>query len=234
MRRSRELALRVALGAGHGRLYRQLALESMVLTLVAGMFGVLLAASSIGVLRSVAARLTPRAGEIQLNAPVFAFAVALCVVIALAIAAVPFVHMLRRRDVAVALRQGNTGAMSDRGDLRIRSLLVVAQVAIAFVMLVGAGVIARSLIALERVDAGIDVSNVLTARLSLSFSKYKDNAMQRQFSDALLGRMSTLPGVTSAAIASAVPLGDGAPSDQPFQIDRLRSARAVHTRGSWP
>src|SRR5205823_5170729 len=109
---------------------------------------------------------------IAMNATVLAFALGLCVVIALVVAAAPFAHALGRRNIANALRQGNTGAMGTRGDLRMRGALVVAQVAIAFVMLVGAGLIGRSLLALERVDAGIDVSNVLTARLTLNFTKY--------------------------------------------------------------
>ena len=219
MRRARELALRVALGAAHARLYRQLTLESLLLALIGGSVGVLLASSAIGLLRSVATRLTPRAGEIQMNMTVLAFAVALCVLIALAIAAAPFVHLLGQRNVALALRQGNTGTMGTRGDLRMRSVLVVAQVAIAFVMLVGAGLIARSLIALERVDAGLDVSNVLTARLTLSFSKYNTQQLRRNFTDAVLQRVNALPGVTSAAIASSLPLGNGQPNDQRFQIE---------------
>jgi len=223
MRRARELALRVALGAASGRLYRQLMLESLLLALMGGAAGVLLAGSGIGLLRSVATRLTPRAGEIQMNVTVLAFTVGLCIVIALAIAAAPFAHVLSRRNIAVALRQGNVG-MGTRGDLRMRSLLVVAQVAIAFVMLVGAGLLARSLVALERVDAGIDVSNVLTARLTLNFTKYNTRTSRRGFTDALLERLNTLPGVTSAALASSLPLNNGQPGNQQFQIDGVPSA----------
>ena len=220
MRRARELALRVALGAGSGRLYRQLTLEALLLTLTGGIGGVLLAASSVGLLRSVATRLTPRAGEIQMNLSVLAFATVLCVVIALMVAAAPFVHQLGQRNVSVALRQGNTGAMGTRGDLRMRSVLVIAQVATAFVMLIGAGLIARSLIALERVDSGVDVSNVLTARLTMSFTKYKTSQSRRAFSAGLMDRLSALPGVTSFGIASTLPLGGTAQlNEQAFQID---------------
>jgi putative ABC transport system permease protein len=220
MRRARELALRVALGAGSGRLYRQLTLEALLLTLCGGVGGVLLAASGVGLLRSVATRFTPRAGEIQMSVTVLAFATVLCIVIALMVAAAPFVHQLGQRNVATALRQGNTGTMGTRGDLRMRSLLVVAQVAIAFVMVVGAGLIARSLVALERVDAGIDVSNVLTARLTLSFSKYNTTQLRRAFAAEVIQRLAALPNVTSFAVASTLPLaGDAQLNDQPFQID---------------
>lgn len=229
MRRARELALRVALGAGTPRLYRQLALESLVLTFAGGALGVLLASSGIGLLRTLATRLTPRADEIHVDAAVLTFAFALCVVIALAIALAPFLHAFGRRNLANALRQGNTGTMGSRADLRTRSALVVAQVAIAFVMLVGAGLIGRSLLALERVDAGIDVSNVLTGRLTLNFTKYNQPALQRNVAAALLARLNDLPGVTSVAVATALPLNNGQPSDTRFQIDGVPVAPG--TRG---
>ena len=219
MRRARELALRVALGAGNPRLYRQLALESLLLTLAGGVFGVLLAASGVGLLRALATRLTPRAGEIHLDFTVLAFAFAVCVIIALVIAAAPFIHVRGRRNLATALRQGNTGAMGSRADLRTRSALVVAQVSIAFVMLVGAGLLGRSLMALQRVDAGIDVSNVLTARLTLAFPKYNQTNLVRTMVSPLLERLNGLPGVTSMALASSLPLSNGQPNDVNFQID---------------
>jgi putative ABC transport system permease protein len=221
MRRARELALRVALGASGGRLYRQLVLESLLLTLIGGAFGVLLASSGIGLLRNVATRLTPRAGEIHMNLTVLAFALGLCVVIAVALAAAPFLHVLRGRNITVAIRQGNTGSMGTRGDLRMRGVLVVAQVAIAFVMLVGAGLIAKSLIALERVDAGLDVHNVLTARLTLNFTKYSTRSHRLQFANDALQRLTGLPGVTSVALASTLPLNDGQPNALRFQIDGI-------------
>jgi predicted permease len=219
MRRARELALRVALGAGNPRLYRQLAFESLLLTLAGGMLGVLLASSGVGLLRALATRLTPRAGEIHLDFTVLAFAFAVCVVIALVIAVAPFIHVLGRRNIANALRQGNTGAMGSRADLRTRSALVVGQVSIAFVMLAGAGLLGRSLIALERVDAGIDVSNVLTARLTLAFPKYNQTNLVRTMVSPLLERLNGLPGVTSIALAGSLPLSNGQPNDVNFQID---------------
>ena len=224
MRRGRELALRVALGAGNGRLYRQLLLESLLLTTIGGTFGVLLAGSGLGLLRTLATRLTPRAGEIHLDLAVLAFAIVLGVVSALAIAVAPFVHALGRRDVAFALRVGNTGSTGTRRDLRTRGALVVAQVAIACVMLVGAGLIGRSLIALERVDAGLDVSNVLTARLTLNFTKYATRDARRNMSSALLPRLTALPGVTAAALASTLPLNNGRPNDLRFQIEHRPTA----------
>ncbi|HET7372813.1 MAG TPA: ADOP family duplicated permease, partial [Gemmatimonadaceae bacterium] len=221
MRRARELALRVALGAGRARLYRQLAFESLLLAFAGGAIGVMLAADGVGLLRSLATRITPRADEIHIDATVLVFAFALCVFIGVVIAAAPFAHSLGRRNVADALRQGNTGAMGTRGDIRLRGMLVVAQVAIACVMLVGAGLIGRSLLALERVDAGVDVSNVLTARLTLNFTKYNTPALRRNMVSALLERLNGMPGVSTASVASDLPLNNGRPSNVRFQIEGL-------------
>ncbi len=231
LRRSRELALRVALGAGFARLYRQLALESLVLTFAGGAIGVGIAAAGIGLLRSLSTRFTPRAGEIQMNTSIFVFAFALCALIAFVIAAAPFMHALGRRNIANALRQGNTGSVGTRGDLRLRNMLVTAQVSLAFVMLVGAGLVARSLVELERVDAGVDVHNVLSAQLTLNFTKYNSSAKQAAIASTLLERLDGLPGVTSMALASSSPLRTSALNDVPFQIEGMQTpagARAPH------
>jgi putative ABC transport system permease protein len=221
MRRARETAVRIALGAPNGRLYRQLALESLYVSLAGGVLGVALASAGVGLLRAEATRLTPRADEIQMSAPVYAFAFALCVITALLVAAVPFIQAVRRRNVADALRQGNTGAMASRGEHRMRNVLVVAQVALAFVMLVGAGLIARSLVALSQVDAGVELRNVLTAGLSLNFTKYNGTLLSGNFGEALLDRLHEIPGVSSAALASTLPLGNGNRQNIRFQIEGL-------------
>jgi putative ABC transport system permease protein len=221
LRRSRELALRVALGAGGWRLYRQLALESLMLSVVGAALGVGIAGSGLGLLRSFATRFTPRANEITMSGPVFLFAAALCLGLALAVALVPFVHTHWRRDVAAALRVGNAGSGATPRENRARALLVAAQVALAFVMLVGGGLIGRSLIALERVDAGVDVRDVLTAQLELNFTKYDTPAKQEELARALLERLGALPGVRSVAVASASPLQASGMNEQRFTIDRV-------------
>ncbi len=219
VRRGRELALRVALGAGAWRLYRQLALESLVLALSGGALGAMLAFAGVGLLRTVATRLTPRAAEIQIDASVLLFALGLCVVVALVIAAAPFLHALGRRNPAEALRQGNAAATMNRGEQRLRTVLVTAQVAIASLMLVGAGLLGRSLLELERVDAGLDVRNVATARLSLNFTKYSTPELRHQVALNLMDRMQSLPGVTAMALASDLPLNSGQPQNVGFMID---------------
>ena len=224
MHRAREMAVRAALGAPRTRIYRQLALESLYISLAGGVIGVALAAPSVGLLRAMATRLTPRADEIRMNAAVYAFALLLCVLTALFVAAVPFLQSARHRNVADALRQGNTGAMTTRGEHRLRNVLVMAQVALAFVMLVGAGLIARSLVALSRIDAGIEVHNVLTARLTLNFTKYNTGQLTRNFAGALLDRLNGMPGTSSVALASTLPLGNGQTQNIRFQIEGVTSA----------
>ncbi|HEY2378727.1 MAG TPA: ABC transporter permease [Gemmatimonadaceae bacterium] len=227
LRRAREMALRVALGADQARLYRQLSFESLVLALAGGGLGVALATSGIGMLRSIATRLTPRADEIHIDATALAFALALSLVIALAVAAVPFLRVLRQNRFAAALRQGNTASVGSRGDLRMRNMLVVGQVAIAFVMLVGAGLIGRSLFELERVDAGIDVHNVLTAQLSFNFSRYNTGAKVSAVDEALLRRVDGLPSVSSVAMASTLPLNGAQQTQLSFEIEGIAPSSGV-------
>jgi predicted permease len=229
LRRSRELAVRVALGGGGGRLYRQLALESLMLSALGAALGIGIAGSGLGLLRTFATRFTPRADEITMSAPVFLVAAALCVIIALAVAAVPFLHAHARRDVAGALRVGNVGSGATPREHRARGLLVAAQVALAFVMLVGGGLIGRSLISLERVDAGVDARNVLSAHLELNFTKYDTPAKQNAVARALIERLGALPGARSTAVANASPLQTTGMSEQRFTIDRV-----AHGSGSTP
>jgi predicted permease len=117
--------------------------------------------------------------------------------------------------------------MATRGDHRLRNVLVVAQVALAFVMLVGAGLIARSLVALSRIDAGIEVHNVLTARLTLNFTKYNSGQLTRNFAAALLDRLNGMPGTSSIALASTLPLGNAQTQNIRFQIEGRSSASSA-------
>lgn len=231
LRRSREFALRSALGAGGARLFRQLALESLMLSVAAGAVGVAIAASAVGLLRTLSTRFTPRAEEIGMNGSALLFAVALCVLITLLVAAVPFAHARWRRDVAGALRAGNVGFGGTRHDHRVRDVLVAVQVALAFVMLVGAGLIGRSLVALERVDAGVDVRDVLTAQLEPNFTKYDTPQKQVGLARALLARLDGLPGVRSVGLASSSPLGASGDNDVNFTIGEIpvpTGARGPH------
>lgn len=221
LRRRRELALREALGAGGWRIFRQLVAETLMITAVGGALGALLAVSGIGMLRALATRVTPRAGEIGIDLAALLFTVAVSVIVAIAVALLPFLHTRRRASLSDALRAGSGGVMGGRREGRLRGALVTAQVAIAVVLLIGAGLIGRSLLELERVDAGFDGAGVLTARLSLNFTKYDTPATRINMADALLDRLSSAPGVASVALANAIPLNNSQPTVVTFEIDGI-------------
>ncbi|MDB4874872.1 MAG: hypothetical protein JWM41_1318 [Gemmatimonadetes bacterium] len=223
LRRQREIALREALGAGAGRLFRQLATESLVVSLAGGVLGIVIAYSGLGMLRSLATRVTPRATEITIDPAVLAFALAVSMVVGLVAAIVP---LLRSRvSLSDNLRAGATTATASRSDGRMRSVLVGAQVAIAFVLLVGAGLMVRSLVKLEGVNGGYVTTNVLSARVDLDWTRYANPAVTtdqtpliQTFADRLLARLAPQTGVQSVAIASNIPLNRANPFQVPFHI----------------
>ena len=233
LRRGREFAMREALGAGRLRLFRHLAIESVMLSTAGGVFGTLLAASGLGVLRSFATRVTPRAGEIRIDATVLVFAVLTCVIVGLIAAAAPFIRSASTASVIDRLRQGNSGAMSGRADVRIRRAFVFAQVAIAFVLLVGAGLVGRSLMHLEQVDAGFDGHNVMSARVSLNFSKYNTRQKSLAFVQQLLARLEATPGLSANAVGSDFPLNNAVSSANSFIISGVETKPGDAPRGDF-
>jgi putative ABC transport system permease protein len=223
LRRQREVALREALGASSGRLFRQLAIESLCVSLTGGALGVVIAYSGLGLLRSLATRVTPRAAEIAIDPVVLGFALAVSVAVGLIAAFVPLFRA--RTSLSGALRAGTTMAMLTRSDGRLRNVLVGSQVAIAFVLLVGAGLMVRSLTRLQAVDGGYMTTNVLSARVDLDWTRYANPAVRTnqtplilEFLDRLIARLSTQPGVQSVALASNIPLNRPQPFQVPFQI----------------
>jgi putative ABC transport system permease protein len=217
LRRSRELALRSALGADRARIFRQLVTESLVVTLAGGALGVLIAMSGLGLLRAFATRVTPRAHEIGIDPVVLAFALAVSIVVGLAAALVP---MGRGRDASLsdALRDGATNLTGGRQAIRVRDVLVMVQVAVAFVLLIGAGLMVRSLVKLQSVDGGFQTSGVLTARIDLNWTRYTQASHVRDFTDGMRQRLDGRPGIVSYAFSSDFPLNNGVPSSQPFLI----------------
>ena len=223
LRRQREVALREALGASSGRLFRQLAIESLCVSLAGGALGVLIAYSGLGLLRSLATRVTPRAAEIAIDPMVLGFALLLSVVVGLVAALTPLAR--GRRSLAATLRAGAATATMTRDDGRVRNVLVGAQVAIAFVLLVGAGLMVRSLVRLQGIDGGYIATNVISARVDLDWTRYANPAVRTDqtplilgFMDRLITRLSSQPGVISVAVASNIPLNRAQPFQAPFQI----------------
>lgn len=215
LRRGHEIALRAALGADKSRIFRQLVTESLFVTLLGGTLGVLIAWSGLGLLRTFATRVTPRAEEIALDPVVLGFALAVSVVVGLVASLVP---VGRSPALSIALRDGAASTSTGRREGRVRDGLVAAQVALAFVLLIGAGLMVRSLVALQRVDGGYETSNVMTARVDLNWSRYTTNPVILQFADGLMQRLAGQPEVQSVGFSSDFPLLNGQPSTQPFRI----------------
>jgi putative ABC transport system permease protein len=217
LRRQRELALRSALGAGRLRLARQLVTESTLVALAGGALGLLCAAGGLRLLVAFAARFTPRAREIAIDGPVLLFALVVSLVTGIAFGLIPAISA--RRSLSAALQEGGGRSTSGVARHRMRSALIVLQVAISFTLLIGAGLMIRSLWKLQGVDPGFRVGRVLTTRLDLNFTKYTDGVKRWAFEKQLLERVAEKPGVISAAISGSFPLNETGPNSGRFEIE---------------
>ncbi len=217
VRREREMALRSALGAGRGRLARQLLTESVVVAIVGGALGLGVAVAGRQLLILFAARFTPRASEIVVSGPVLLFTLAVSLLAGIGLGLIP--ALSPRRSLVSALQDGRDPAASAPGRLKMRNLLIVAQVAISFVLLAGAGLMLRTLWRLRQIDPGFNSERVLTSRLDLNFTRYREREKQLDFHERVLAKLSTEPGVVSVALAGRFPLTEGGPSNGKYRID---------------
>jgi predicted permease len=202
--RDDEMGVRAALGAGRGRLLRQLLTESVILALLGAALGVGVAAAMLKALIAFAARFTARTGDIALDGWVLVFTVSIAVFAGLVSGTLPAV--MASRGIASALRAGGSGRPGDAKRLRMRAVLAGVQVAVSFLLLVSAGLTLRSIWKLQAVDAGFNAENVLALTIDLDWAHYKTPQLRRTFHRALLARARTLPGVAAAAYSSNYPL----------------------------
>jgi predicted permease len=217
VRRQREMALRAALGAGRGRLVRQLLTESTLLAVVGAAVGLLVARASVALLAALAARFTTRAAEIDMDGRVLAFTLVVSVFTGLAVGAIPLLSSTRNLAGSLRAHGGSAGEAPRR--VRVESVLVVSQVAVSLVLLFAAGLMLRSVLALQRVDAGFDPQNVLTMRVTLSRDDYTTPESRRSFATRLLARVDGEPGVVSSAMAGTYPLNEGQPFTVSFRVE---------------
>lgn len=202
--REREVAVRVALGAGRARLLRQLLTESMVLALLGGVAGIALASWSVAAIGATHVQFLPRQHEIEMNVTVVAFSLALSVATGLLFGLAPALR-LTRRPLHASMREGARG--STGGSLaRTRNALVLAEVAVALVLSMGAGLLIRSFDKLTRVDLGFQPAGVLTYSVTFPSAKFKEAAQLPAFYESLLERSRALPGVRSVALSADLPM----------------------------
>jgi putative ABC transport system permease protein len=215
--RSKEIAIRTALGASRIRVLRQVLSETIVLALIGGTFGLLLARIGIISIVSFMSAKLPRAGEIGLDGAVLGFTFAVSIVTGVLAGLAP-AWRLTKSNVNEQLKQGSGRSGSEQSGNRTRSALVVCEMALSLTLLISAGLMVRSLWRLRNVDPGFDPHNLLSLTLDLPQAKYAKLTQQLGFVNEVLRRVQVLPGVDSAGAIDALPLsGNG--STQPIAIE---------------
>jgi len=225
--RVREMAVRAALGAGRGRLLRQLLLESLLLALAGGVLGLLLHPWMTRLLLSLSPQELVLPERIGFRLSVAAFGLAASLLTALLCGLAPALHG-SSTDLVEGLKEGGRSGGGGVRRQRLRSVLVVAEVAVALVLLAGAGVMLRSFLKLRAVDPGFRADRVLTVRLGLTPSRYREEQQKTSFYRALLERVRALPGVEAAAATNHLPMVSDL--NRAFTI----GGRPVPLPGEWP
>ena len=203
--RRKEIAIRGALGASRGRLVRQLIAETVLLSLLGGGLGLVLAGIGAGALTKLLADQIPASTEVHLDLSVLLFTLAICFVTGI-LAGIAPAWRLTRADIADSLKQGTGRTDADTGGGKARNFLVVAEVALSLVLLVGAGLLIRSLWLVRQIDPGFDPHNVVKMTVILPKNKYPEPAQKLAFYRQLLDRLRALPGAESVGAASNLPL----------------------------
>ena len=210
--RQQELAVRAALGAGRGRIVRELLVESMLLGILGGAGGTAVAAAGLRLLSAIGPSNLPRLSEVKLDGWSLAFTLALSLFSGLFFGSIPALKYARMRAL-VTLRSGGRTASLSRERQRGRSVLVIAQVAMALVLLVSAVLMIRTFAALRNVDPGFsDRSHLQTLRIAIPPSLIGDPVMVTHLQNSIVDKLAAIPGVTSVGFASAMPLQQIEPS----------------------
>jgi putative ABC transport system permease protein len=215
--REREFAIRLALGAGRMQLVRQMLSESVLLAIIGGTAGVVLAIWGLDLLRSIGAQTVPRIAEVNLDLRVLLVTLGTAVVTGIVIGLIPALAS-GKPELTEALKEGGRGATSGLRRNRLRNALVIAEVALALVLLVGAGLLLKSFVRLQNVHPGFESKNVLTMEVALPVLKYPRGKPVADFYAEATRRVKELPGVEAAAFTSILPLS-GTNSDSSFAIE---------------
>jgi predicted permease len=204
--RMRELATRHALGAGLGRLTRQLLTETVLLTLTGGALGAVAGSWGMTLLTGLGIETLPRSAEIRMDGTVIAFTMVLALAVGLLVGLVPILDV-RRMNLSQALREEGRSGTSGRGARAVRRTLVASQVGFAFMLLAGAGLLFASFERVLGVPTGFEADRLLTARVSPPASRYPEDPQLQGFGDRFLQAVRAVPGVQAAGITSVIPFG---------------------------
>jgi len=205
--RGQEMAIRTALGASRGRLLRHLLTESVLVSLAGAAAGLLLASSGLGLLLALAPRAIPRLDEVRIDASVLLFTLLVSVATGLVFGLAPALQG-SRADLVTGLKEGQGGRAAGPARHRLRALLVVSEVALALMLLAGAGLFTRSFARLVAVDPGFDPQRLLVLRIFLDTDAYGSTVKSSQYYRQLLERLEALPGVVSASATTVLPMSE--------------------------
>ncbi len=205
--RTQEMSLRSAVGASSGRLFRQVLVESVLLSSAGALAGIGIAVAGLRVVRAAAGTALPRMNEVTISGEVLGFTVAVAVLTGLVFGILP-AYRSRRVSPAEALKESAAGAGQSRQRTRVRSALVVVEVALAVAVIAAAGLLTRSLVGLQSVDPGFETEQRVAARVSLPEASYPDRPTRIAFFDEVVDTIRAHPTVLSADVAMSVPLTD--------------------------
>jgi putative ABC transport system permease protein len=202
--RVKEISIRAALGAGRARIIRQLLTESLLLAVAGGLLGVLLAAWGVELLLKLAPETIPRLDQIGIDGRVLGWTALVSLTAGVLFGLAP-AWQSSRLSINEVLKEGGRGATESSGKRRWRNLLVAAELALAVMLLIGAGLLVKSFWRLQRVDPGINTERVLTMRIAPRGQRYNERQQVRALYDRLLERVQALPGVRAAALSNGLP-----------------------------
>jgi putative ABC transport system permease protein len=216
MSRRKEIAIRVAMGASRPRLLQQGISETVLMALAGGALGLIFAHYGVILIVRFLAQRLPRSAEIALDGWVFTFALGISLLTGIAVGLLSS-WRFAKSDVSESLKQGLGRTSSDSGGTRTRNILVVSEVALSLMLLIGAGLLIRSLSVLRHVNPGFDPSRLLTLEVAIPSTKFSEPMQQVRYFDRVLDQVRGLPGVQSAGVIDSLPLTGG--SHQPVSVE---------------